>query len=256
MSSHIGRLRVVARGTACVLAAVPSTTLVPLPLTLALTRRFQREEKLKRLHRMVGWARFCCRQVAGVKLSLVGKEHVPAPSKGYMYVSNHQSYADILVLMDALDTVAFLSKDLVRYIPVVGRCAHAGGTVFFDRKAKDSRREALDETIRMCLESTAVVIFPEGTRSGDGELREKIYPASMRAAYENGLKVVPVGLDGTMEIVPKTMDDFHGGRAVAVTIGEALDGRDYADADAFVDAVWGRVGELFAESRVRRRLGG
>ena len=90
----------------------------------------------------------------------------------------------------------------------------------------------------------------------DGELREKIYPASIRAAYESGLKIVPVGLDGTIEIVPKTMDDFHGGRRVMVTIGEPMDGRDFADADAFVDAVWGRVGELFAESRARLRRSG
>jgi len=250
----MGRLRVIVRGTASVLAAVPSTTLVPLPLTMALTRRYGREERLKRLHLMVPWARFCCRRVGGIKLSVVGKEHVPSPSsKGYMYISNHQSWVDIVVLMDALDTVAFLSKDLVRYIPVVGRCAYAGGTIFFDRSTPQSRKRALEQTIRMCRESTAVVVFPEGTRSKDGQLREKIYPATMRAAFENGLEIVPVGLDGSISIMPKTNDDFHGGQPVAVTIGQPLDGRDFADADAFVDAVWGRIGELFAQSRQRLR---
>ena len=254
MSSMTGRLKVIARGTACVLAAVPSTTLVPLPLTLALTRRFGREERLKRLHYMIPWARFCCRRVAGIKLSVEGKQHVPTPSsKGYMYISNHQSWSDIVVLMDALDTVAFLSKDLVRYIPVVGRCAYAGGTIFFDRRTPGSRRRALEQTMRMCSESTAVVVFPEGTRSSDGELRPKIYPATLRAAFERGLKVVPVGLDGSSKIMSKANDDFHTGQPVAVTIGQAMDGGDFADADAFVEAVWARVGELFAASRQRLR---
>ena len=253
MSSLMGRLKVVARGTACVLAGVPSTALVPLPLTMALTKRYGREERLKRLHRMIPWARFCCRRIAGIRMSVAGKQHVPSPSKGYMYVSNHQSWADIVVLMDALDTVAFLSKDLVRYIPVVGRCAYAGGTIFFDRRTRESRRRALEQTIRMCCESTAVVLFPEGTRSTDGELREKIYPASIRAAFDHGLKVVPVGLDGSIEIMPKANDDFRVGQPVAVTIGPALDGRDFADADAFVEAVWSRVGLLFQQSRQRLR---
>ena len=249
--SLIGRVRVVSRGAACVLAGVPSTTLIPLPLTMALTRRYRREEWLKRLHLMVPWARFCCRRVAGVKLDLVGKEHVPSPSRGHMYISNHQSWVDIVVLMDALDTVAFLSKDLVRHIPVVGRCAHAGGTIFFDRRTSQSRRQALRQTIRMCAESTAVVIFPEGTRSRDGQLREKIYPATLRAAHKQGLKVVPVGLDGTINIMPKTNDDFCVGQRVAVTIGAALDSADYADAETFADAAWSRVGQLFLQSRSR-----
>ena len=252
MSSMTGRLKVIARGTACVLAAVPSTTLVPLPLTLALTRRFGREERLKRLHYMIPWARFCCRRVAGIKLSVEGKQHVPSPSsKGYMYISNHQSWSDIVVLMDALDTVAFLSKDLVRYIPVVGRCAYAGGTIFFDRRTRESRKRALDQTIRMCCESTAVVVFPEGTRSSDGELRPKIYPATMYAAYEHGLKLVPVGLHGSIKIMPKNNDDFCTGQPVAVTIGAALDGRDFPNADAFVEGAWARVGELYLQSRQR-----
>lgn len=246
-----GRLRVARSVAACILAALPSTTLIPLPLTLALTRRYRREDLLKRLHLMIPWARFCCRRVLRVRLDVQGKHHLPHPSRGYLYVGNHQSYADTLVLMNALDTVAFLGKDLIRRMPVVGRCAYAGGSVFVSRGDKESRGRALRRTIRMSTVSTAVMIFPEGTRSQDGELRDKIYPAGIRAAFEHGLKVLPVGLDGSWRIIPKTMDDVRPGQQVAVTIGAPLDPGDYAEADAFVEAVWDRVGELFAQSRAR-----
>jgi 1-acyl-sn-glycerol-3-phosphate acyltransferase len=250
-SSILGRAKMIGCAGACVAAGVPSTSLIPLPLTLAVTRRFGREDLLKRMHFMVEWAGFCRKHIFGIELSRVGAEHLPRPTKGFMFVSNHQSWIDILVLMESLNTVAFLSKDMIKYIPVIGRCAYAGGTVFFDRKARDSRLRALRQTLRMCEESTAVVVFPEGTRSFDGELRQKIHPGAVKAAYERGLKVIPVGLDGTCKVLPKTMDQVNRGRPVAVTIGQTIDPARFDDVEAWVQAVWGRVTELFHESRSR-----
>jgi 1-acyl-sn-glycerol-3-phosphate acyltransferase len=255
MPSIFDRLRLIARSSACVLAAFPPTSIIPLPVTMAIWPRFKREDRLRRMHLMVQWARFCRQHLLGVNLDVVGREHLPVPSRGHMYVSNHQSWADILVLMDALDTVAFLSKKLIRYIPAVGRSAYAGGTVFVARSDAASRQKALLETLRMCEESTAVVIFPEGTRSPDGELQPKIHPASIKAAYERRIKVVPLAIDGTARVVPKSMDTINVGRWVAVTIGETLDPKDYADAEVWVKAVWGRVTELFAASRARLTRG-
>jgi len=246
------QLHALGRFGACILAGVPSTTIIPLPLTLALTRRFRREELLKRLHLMVPWARFCLRRILRVDLDTVGREHLPASTRGHVYISNHQSYLDILLLMEVLDTVAFLSKKLVLYIPVIGQCAYAGGTIFFERKDQGSRQQALRETLKMCEESTAVVIFPEGTRSDDGDVREKIHPGAIRAAYQRRLKVIPVGLDGTGEVFPKSMDRLNLDRRVAVTIGEVIDPADFAAARPFVQAVWDRVKQLQAQSRGRR----
>lgn len=247
----LDQLRMLARFGACVLASVPSNTLVPLPITLALTRRYRREELLRRLHLMVQWARFCTRHILDLTILVEGKRHLPRDTRGYMYVSNHQSYVDILLLMEVLDTAAFLSKGLIKFIPVIGQCAYAGGTIYFDRKEQGSRQRALRDTIRMCQESTAVVIFPEGTRSFDGELRKKIQPGAVKAAYIHKLKVIPVGLDGTRRVVPKTMDRINLGQTVAVTVGEPIDPADFDSARAFVNAVWGRITELHHESRAR-----
>ena len=249
MSSVKNQLEVLARFAGVILASIPSTTIIPLPLTLALTRRFQREELLKRLHLMVPWAAFCRRYLLGIDLEVHGREHLPRPSRGHLYVSNHQSWADILVLMEALDTVAFLSKTLVKHIPNIGRCAYAGGSVYVARNSAESRRQALREMLRMCRESTAVVVFPEGTRSADGEL-QPIHAASLRAAYSHRLRVVPVAIDGSWRVLPKTMDRLTPGR-VAVEIGPALDPAGFADATDWTEAVWGKVTELHAAARAR-----
>ena len=75
------RLQVFGLGGACIAAGLPSTTVIPLPLTLALTRRFRREELLKRVHLMVSWARFCHRRLLQISLDLKGQHHLPSPSR-------------------------------------------------------------------------------------------------------------------------------------------------------------------------------
>lgn len=247
----LGRAKLIGCATACVVAGVPSTAVVPLPVTLLFTRRYRREERLRRLHFMTHWASFCRKHIFGVELSVEGQELLPADTRGHMFVSNHQSWIDILVLMEALRTVAFLSKSVIKYIPVIGQCAYAAGTIFFERNDQQSRQRALRETLRMCQESTAVVIFPEGTRSFDGELRQKIHPGAIKAAYDNQLKVIPVALDGTCKVLPKSMDRVGFGKKVAVTIGEVIDPADFPNGDAWVEAVWGRITELFGRSRSR-----
>jgi 1-acyl-sn-glycerol-3-phosphate acyltransferase len=251
MASISGRLEIAGRLLGCIAAGVPSTALIPLPLSLALTRRYRREELLKRLHLMVPWARFCRKHILKIDLHVEGAANRPVPSRGHMYVSNHQSWVDILILMEALDTVAFLSKTLVQRIPVIGRCAYAGGTIYVSRKNGESRQRALRQTLRMCQESTAVVIFPEGTRSTDGQLKQKIHKASIKAAFDHGLRVIPVGIDGTYRVVPKSMDRVNLGQRVVVTLGEEMVPADFPDADAWADAVWRRVTQAFEESRAR-----
>ena len=251
MGNPVGTLKVLGYTSACVLAGIPTT--FPLHLSLAVTRRFGREDRLKRLHRMVEWAGFCRQQILQVDLDRVGAEHLPLNSRGHMFVSNHQSWIDILVLMESLNTVAFLSKQMVRYIPVLGSCAYAGGTIFINRRLRNSRQQALEETLRMCKESTAVVVFPEGTRSFDGELRQEIHPRAIEAAYEHGLKVIPVAVDGTSKVLPKSMDRLNLGQRVAVTIGEPLKPREFGDSQSWVEAVWGRVTSQFQQSRGRLR---
>jgi 1-acyl-sn-glycerol-3-phosphate acyltransferase len=253
LPSLLGRAEVVGRGIACVLAAVPSTILVPLPITRALTRRYHRERLLQQLHFMVAWARFCRKHLLQIELTVEGRERLRSPSRGHMFVSNHQSWVDILVLIEALEMVAFLSKHLVRHIPLIGASAYAAGSVFVRRGDPASRLQALRETIRMCEESTAVLVFPEGTRSPDGELRETIYPASLKAAHARGIKLVPVGLDGTRGVVPKTMDRVVLGQRVAVSVGAIVDPADYPEVDAFVEAGWAGVKAEFA--RVRAVVG-
>jgi len=105
----------------------------------------------------------------------------------------------------------------------------------------------------MCRESTPVVVFPEGSRSWDGELRERIQPGAMRAAWEQGLRITPFALDGTRWVFPPSMDRFHRGQRVAIVISDPLTPEDYPDGDAYAAAAWAAVQQCFARARAMRR---
>lgn len=247
---HWGHVQLIGRGSACLIAGFPLTWWVP--LSLLGTQRFKHEDFLRRIHLMTPWARFCRKHILKYDLHIEGREHLPKPSRGFMYVSNHQSWIDILVLMEALESVTFLSKSLVKWIPVAGWSAYAAGTIFLDRHSSASRKKALSDTIRMCKQSTAVVVFPEGTRSATGQISDTIHPAILKAAYEHDIHVVPLALDGSYRVVPKTMDRIHLGERVAVSIGTPLDPKQFVDRDVWVHTIWEQVKRLFKDAMDHR----
>lgn len=249
-STLLDKVDLFARTAAIVAAGCPHTSLPPIGLWQAVIPRYRREALLQKLYFMPYWGTVVSRYILGMKLDVAGTENLPNPSRGHMYVSNHQSYADIFLLMHSLRTAAFLSKKVpVKYIPFVGRGAYCGGTVYVDRSVKDSRMQALEETLRMCEESVAVVVFPEGTRSADGELREKTHLRALKLAYERGIKLVPVGLHGTYRVVPKVMDRIRTGQPVAVRIGTPLDSANYPSPDGYAEACWSEVAALHREAK-------
>jgi 1-acyl-sn-glycerol-3-phosphate acyltransferase len=243
------RLHMMLRFLYIILAAIPTTTVPPMLLTALFYRRFGSEERFQRIHSVLGWARFCSRRILQMDVRIEGRERLPADRGRLMFVSNHQSYVDIPMIMGALGIGAFLSKRLVAYLPVIGQIAWLAGTVYFDRRSEASRKRALEDVLRMCERSTPVALFPEGTRSRDGNLREKVHLGAIAACWERGIRVATFAFHGTRYVYPPTMDRFNGHQRVAIVVGDTLDPRDHPSADAFAVAAWREVGRRFAEAR-------
>lgn len=250
------RLTTVLRFGAVVAAAVPTTTLPPMALTVLLYRRFRDEERYHRWHQMQAWAAFCTRYIAQADVRVDGLERLPAQRRGVLAIANHQSYLDIPVIMGALPFRAFLSKELVAYIPVIGMIAWLGGTIYFNRRRPESRRKALEETLRMCAESTPVVVFPEGTRSTDGRLREKVHLGTLQLAWERGLRICCFAQDGTRYVFPPSMDRVYPHQRVAIVVGETMEPGSFPNGDAFATAAWAEVGRCFEKARELRTSSG
>jgi 1-acyl-sn-glycerol-3-phosphate acyltransferase len=157
------------------------------------------------------------------RLTVVGREHLPANGRSFVLIANHASHLDTLCLLAALP----LGR-LDRTFPVAARdyfCATAVrylvarvvvNALPFDRQLATLR--SLDDCARV-LESpgTVLIVFPEGTRSGSvepGEFRQGI--ALLTAGRD--LPVVPCHLAGTHAALPRGAW-LPRPRAVRLTIG-------------------------------------
>ena len=154
-----------------------------------------------RAERVMGWWGRACLRAGGWRLRVAGIEHLPPG--GAVLVANHQSVVDIPMLLAAFPrTVHFLAKRELGEIPLFGRAMAEAGNLFIDR---DDPRDA----VRMLRVAGAqlngrrlVVVFPEGTRSGDGSIGE-FRPGAFYLAQKSGAPVVPVYLDGGYRAIPK-----------------------------------------------------
>jgi 1-acyl-sn-glycerol-3-phosphate acyltransferase len=147
---------------------------------------------------------------------------------GCILVANHSSHADTAALLAALPPSAkpvfVAAADYWFDVPVrrFVLTSLAGGLPV--RRSGGSAYAALLEAVKPALaEGRTVVIYPEGTRSTNGEISE-FRSGAIRLASECGVPVVPVALLGTADVLPK------GGRLtptpMEVRIGEPMDPTD------------------------------
>ncbi len=150
-----------------------------------------------------GWSRHLLR-AAGVPVSMVGFERVPA-GRPVVYLSNHQSWFDILALASTLPgTVRFVSKIELAKVPILGSAMRSAGHIFLNRQNRQAAFEAYEETARVIRDGTSAIVFAEGTRSRTGRLlpfKKEKGPFVFAIAAQ--VPVVPVYCAHTFEIMPK-----------------------------------------------------
>lgn len=151
-------------------------TFMPLSLVARVTERRMRQSILRL------WGRGIAR-IAGMRIEVVGTP--PAPP--FLLVSNHLSYADIVVYAQCLGCL-FVSMAEVSSWPLIGWISKGMNTLFIDRKRmRDARRVA--ELIQASLhEGNGMLVFPESVTS-PGETVLPFKPALLEPAVAIGLGV-------------------------------------------------------------------
>ncbi|HEY5460754.1 MAG TPA: lysophospholipid acyltransferase family protein [Deferrimonas sp.] len=154
-----------------------------------------------RAERVMGWWGRAFVRLGGWTFRVEGMENLP--SCGAVLVANHQSIVDIPMLLSAFpQPVRFLAKRELGEIPLFGKAMAAAGNLFIDRDdPRDAVRMLRDVGARL-RDGRLVVVFPEGTRSGDGSIGE-FRPGAFYLAQKSGAPVVPVYIDGGRLALPK-----------------------------------------------------
>ena len=129
-----------------------------------------------------------------------GRELVPETG-GYILAGNHVSFLDPPFFGQALKrTACYMARDTLFRHPVANWILRSWHCVPINRDRGDIG--ALRTMLRLLADGEAVLMFPEGTRSPDGQLQEARAGIGMIVAKAN-VSVVPMRIFGTDRALPR-----------------------------------------------------
>ncbi len=135
------------------------------------------------------------------KLRIEGRERIPWRGAAVL-ISNHQSLGDILVLFGLYRPFKWVSKKSIFKVPFVGWNMRLNKYIPLVRGDRGSIRKMMNECRSWLDRGVPVLMFPEGTRSPDGNVLP-FKDGAFRLAVEADCPVIPIALNGTAATLPK-----------------------------------------------------
>lgn len=172
---------------------------------------------------------FLCRLVGVVLFGVrhFGKGNVPRRG-GVLIVANHQSHLDPpLIGIGCWRRMNYLARRTLFDFGPFGWLIRSVDAIPIDRDGLGLG--GLKESIRRLKAGEVVVVFPEGTRTPDGELKE-FRPGFTALATRTGATIVPAAIHGAFEAWPRRRRLPRPGR-VRVCYGEPIRPDQYAGRD-------------------------
>lgn len=128
-------------------------------------------------------------RIMGMRITWEGE----LPAKPAVLMGNHRSYVDA-ILFPVSFPVVYVARKETKSWPIIGWGASLIGTIWVDRKSKNSRRATREAVRQRLSEGMGLVIFPEGTTHRGPELLE-YRPGMFYTCAEEGFPIVPVALE-------------------------------------------------------------
>jgi 1-acyl-sn-glycerol-3-phosphate acyltransferase len=151
-------------------------------------------------------------------LRVGGRENWPV-SGGGLVCANHQSMFDPpLVGLTCPRRMNYLARDSLFRVPILAPLIRHLDAIAIDREG--TGLAGLKETLRRLKAGELVLIFPEGTRTRDGEVGP-LKPGFIAVARRSRVPLIPVGLDGAYQAWPRTALFPRTGH-IAVVIGQPI----------------------------------
>jgi 1-acyl-sn-glycerol-3-phosphate acyltransferase len=181
--------------------------------------------------------------VCGIKIKVLGLENLEAEVPR-VYMVNHQSYFDIFTLLANLPVqFKFVVKEELMRVPFLGPAMRKAKYVGIERDDPRKAVKSMNAAADRFREGASILIFPEGTRSPDGQL-QPFKPGGFHLALKIRGDIVPVSIVGTHRIVPKGSLRVQKGKATMV-IGKPISIKDYSKKT--MDQLMERVHDVMAQ---------
>jgi len=163
-------------------------------------------------------------RLIGMRTRVEGLENIPPGT--CVFASNHTSNADGPAIVGAIPRrIAILAKKSLFAAPVVGTAFKQAHFVPVDRSKPERAKASIELAAEYVRQGTSFLIFPEGTRSGDGRLLP-FKGGALLLAIAGGVPVVPVACIGAHRIMPKNSLSIRPGE-VTVRFCPPIDAANY-----------------------------
>jgi 1-acyl-sn-glycerol-3-phosphate acyltransferase len=187
----------------------------------------------------------------GWRLRVHGRRLI-RPRTPYVLVANHTSGADIVLCFALFKQFKWVSKDSMFRVPLIGWNMRLCRYVPLVRGSAASIAAMWRQCHAWLARGISIMMFPEGTRSPDGRLREFKHGA-FTLAREAGVPVVPVVIHGGHEIMPKDRTSFAPTAELDIEVLEPIPSTAFADLDELRQEVWNRINARLATGRPGQR---
>ncbi|MGM9627946.1 MAG: lysophospholipid acyltransferase family protein [Faecousia sp.] len=148
-----------------------------------------------------------------IDLQVTGLENIPKEN-GFMLYANHQGMFDVLAIAATCDNPlgAVLKKELYN-IPFLHQVAICTKSYAMDREDVRQSLTVIQNVTKEVQEGRNYLIFPEGTRSKNGNQMGEFHGGSFRCATKSKCAIVPVAFVDSFKVL-----DQKGSKPVAVQI--------------------------------------
>jgi 1-acyl-sn-glycerol-3-phosphate acyltransferase len=136
------------------------------------------------------WARFILFGM-GFRVK-IEREQIPEPQKSYMFVANHTSMADImLMLVTVKNPFVFVGKAELAKIPLFG-FFYKRTSILVDRNSPKSRQAVFLRAQRRLKQGMSICIFPEGGVPDESIALDEFKDGAFRMAINHQIPIVPI----------------------------------------------------------------
>ncbi len=213
-----------------------------------LTRPFDR--RLVFLHLFTCfWATLYIWVVPSWSLTITGREKIDR-GKAYMIVSNHQSLLDIIVAFGLFVHFKWVSKAEVFRIPFIGWNMVLNRYIRLKRGDKRSIEKMMARCEKTLAGGSSLYMFPEGTRSKTGKLKD-FKPGAFLLAKKMNVPILPVVITGTRDALPKNSLNVQGRHEINLNVLDEIPCENFSELSA--DETSAMVRELFSSHLDHRK---
>lgn len=196
---------------------------IAISITFLFTFPFDKYHKIP--NKVLSKMAWCMMRISpGWKINIKGSEKFDS-TKPTIFIANHESFLDIPLLFQLPWRMKWVVKHSMTYIPVMGWMVKLTGQLTINRSSKSAIKK-LSNLVKPINDLVPVMIFPEGTRSLDGEVKS-FKNGAFLMALEHGFNIQPIVIEGAHEVLKSGSKLLNPKGEFKLSVLDAIDPKDF-----------------------------